>query len=153
MDGRTDTLVEMDKPVGFTVVAEGNDGSIYFMMNGKECQNCSQLVRGYPDGRQEAMYQNAVSREWQVDKYERLEVLKDGGVAVTDLTTGQFRQVNFPGVIITADELEYSTLGMLVPLSPDGRWAAYTKTFNYSGGLGPDGRPDYGRTVHIVRVK
>ena len=61
--------------------------------------------------------------------------------------------MNFPGVIITADELEYSTLGMLVPLSPDGRWAAYTKTFNYSGGLGPDGRPDYGRTVHIVRVK
>jgi hypothetical protein len=80
-------------------------------------------------------------------------VLRDGGVAVTDLATGQSSQVNFPGVNITSEEVKWSMLNTLVPISPDGLWAAYTKTYNYSGPPAPDGRPDFGRTVHIVRVK
>ena len=58
-----------------------------------------------------------------------------------------FFQVNFPGELITDNELQYATISTLVPISPDGRWAAYTKRFDYSDSLNPAGHP-----VHIVKL-
>ncbi|HET9495317.1 MAG TPA: hypothetical protein VFR15_13895, partial [Chloroflexia bacterium] len=105
-----------------------------------------------PDGTLEIIQTNSsLPTGWYVDRHGRLVALKDGGVAVTDLTTGHSSQVNFPGVSITNDEWTTSTASMLVPLSTDGRWAAYRN--DNSARIGPDGRPAYGRTVHIVRVK
>jgi hypothetical protein len=145
--------VELDRRVGVGVVAEGNDGSIYYTMNGLECQFCVQLMRRYPDTRTEIIHPNSQPNDWYVDPYGHLLALNNGGVAVTDLASGHSSQVDFPGVTITRDTLAGYMLSVLVALAPDGRWAAYTKHYEYMAPTAPDGRPDYGRTVHIVRVK
>jgi hypothetical protein len=153
LDGQVTPLVEIGVRVGLEVVAQGNDGSIYFIMVGMGCQNCAELTRRLPDGRLEVIRPNSVPLDWHVDRQGRLETLKDGGIAITDLTTGRSSQVNFPGVQISSSEIAWPAINGLVPISPDGRWVAYAGSQSDAVVIGPDGRPDRGRTVHITRVK
>lgn len=153
LNGQATALVDLDKHVGFDVIAEGDDGSVYYLIIGMDCQNCSQLTRRRPDGAIEAVHPNGISVEWRVDEWGHLEVLKDGGVTITDLSSGQSHHVNFPGQQVGSDQIGWSTVSRLIPVSPDGRWAAYAGSQSDAITVGPDGRSDRGRTVYVVRVK
>jgi hypothetical protein len=154
LTGQPTTLVEMDKLVGLSVMAEGNDGSVYYVVIGQDCQNCVQLIGRHPDGSSEVILANSLPTYWLVDEHGHLEQIKDGGISLTDLSTGQSHQINFPGEQITGGEIGWSTLSNLVPISTDGTWAAYAGSQSDLVIMGPDGRPtDRGRTVRIVRVK
>jgi hypothetical protein len=156
LNGQATAIVDMDKLVGLDVVAEGNDGSIYYTIIGADCQTCVQLIGRHPDGTVEVVHPNGEAISWQVDGQGRLEEMKDGGILLTDLVTGQSHQVNFPGETIDTSKLGMALLGVgsLVPISPDGNWAAYAGSQSDAVMVGPDGRDtDRGRTVYIVRVK
>jgi hypothetical protein len=154
LNGQPTALVEVDKLVGLDVVAEADDGSIYYAIIGQDCQNCVQLMRLHTNGTTEVIRANGTPMGWQVDEQGRLETIKDGGVMLTDLATGQSHQVNFPGEHITSGEMGWSNVGTLVPISPDGTWAAYAGSQSDAIPVGPDGRPtDRGKTIRIVRVK
>jgi hypothetical protein len=148
LGGTATALAEMDKRAGIDVVAEGNDGSIYYMLNGMDCQNCSQLMRHTADGKTEIVHVNSVPYDWQLDGHGHLEQIKDGGVLVTDLATGQSHQVTFPGVQIDGNQMSWSNIGALVPISPDGNWAAYAGSQSDLPLIG-----DRGKTIRVVRIK
>jgi Tol biopolymer transport system component len=56
-------------------------------------------------------------------------------------------------VTLGGDQLGWTNVSTLTPLSPDGRWIAYAGSQSDAIGVDRDGHPDRGRTVHIVRVK
>jgi hypothetical protein len=153
LDGQATSVVELDKRVGLDVVAQGDDDSTYYTINGMDCQNCAQLMHLWPDGRQEVVHTNSVPFDWYVDERGRLEMLKDGGVLFMDFATGQSHQVNFPGVQISTSDMSWTPVGGLVPISPDSQWAAYAGSQSDIVITGPDGRPDRGRTVYIAKIK
>ena len=155
LNGQATALVDTDKLVGLDVVAEGNDGSLYYTIIGADCQTCVQLIGRHP-GTVDMVHANTEAIDWQVDGQGRLEEMKDGGILLTDLVTGQSHQVNFPGETIDNSKLGMAlpSIGSLVPISPDGNWAAYAGSQSDAVMVGPDGRDtDRGRTVYIVRVK
>jgi hypothetical protein len=139
--------------VGLDVVAEGNEGSIYYSVFGQDCQGYIQLMRLYPDSRTEVVRANTTFTEWTLDGYGHLEAFKDGGIDVTDLSTGESHRAEFPGLNITSNELGWTSVSDLVPISPGAEWATYAGTQSDVGGLAPDGRPDRGTTIYIVRTK
>jgi hypothetical protein len=157
LNGQATPLVETNTPGTIRLVAQGEDGAIYYMIlatptqEGATCNGCAQLMRRYPDGRLEIVHEYNALVDWAVDEQGRYERLKDGGVAFTDLQTGQSHQVNFPGVQISIGDVGGYRLFGLVPISPDGRWAAYAGSNRNIPG--PDGRADRSKTIHIARVK
>ncbi|HYO48973.1 MAG TPA: hypothetical protein VEW94_03895, partial [Chloroflexia bacterium] len=160
LNGQPAPLVETNTPGTIRFGAQGEDGSIYYMVStavtlspdeGPGCNNCVQLMRRYPDGKLEIVHEYNALIDWTIDEQGRYVRLKDGGIAFTDLRTGQSHQVNFPGVQINVGDVGWDGLSRLVPISPDGRWAAYAGISQYAPG--PDERSNRGKTVHIVRVK
>ncbi|HYP40022.1 MAG TPA: hypothetical protein VEX13_06640 [Chloroflexia bacterium] len=156
LNGQPTPVVETNTPNLIRLVAQGDDGSIYYMIGsaimveGPGCNGCVQLMRRYPDGKLEIVHEYNAPVDWIVDKQGRYRRIKDGGVAFTDLQTGQSHQVNFPGAQIRLGDVGWGRLSGLVPISPDGLWAAYAGSDSHAPS--PDGRSNRGRTVHIVRV-
>ncbi len=71
--------------------------------------------------------------------------LRDGDVQVVDLSINQSYHVNFPNEYIDTGKLGWVGISQLVPLSPDGHWAAYAGSQSSMVLVDPDGRPDRGR--------
>jgi hypothetical protein len=154
LNGQETLLAQHDAYTGLRVLGTGADGSLYYALDGRGCQNCNRLMRRHRDGRLEVVYAEDMYRSWYLDKRGRLMALKDGGVFVTDLTTGESNFVRFPGETLDTGQLGWSSIEHLVPLSPDGRWVAYAGSTSDDISVGPDGRAmDRGRTVRVVKVK
>ena len=108
------------------MVAEGNDGSIYYTIGGSEGQNLAQLMRWHPDGTVDTVRDNSLPVDWSVDDKGRLISLKDGGIEVHNLNTDQVGHVTVPGKTLTPDDLQPpgGVMGLIL-LSPDGQSAIY----------------------------
>lgn len=147
LDGSVTKLTEHTTDTGYTglkIIAASNNGPIYFALTTANCQSCSMLMLWKPDGKTEVLNSGDASTpfaSWIVDNSHRLLMIKDGGIHVTDLLSGESHQVAIPET-----QLTINTLGGWLALSPDERWLAC----NCSS---PDQSSPYGKTIRIVKVK
>ncbi|MBF6614802.1 MAG: hypothetical protein IVW55_16960 [Chloroflexi bacterium] len=135
------------------VLSEGGEGSLYYYVTGRSYYSSGDLVRRHPDGRLEVLHENLISNMWWMEPGKWLEVLQEGGVAIHDFATGNTGYARFSGESPSPDQLGWGGVQNLVPVSPDGKWAAYAGTNSDMGVIGPGGKPDRGQEVQIVRVK
>ncbi|HKP51083.1 MAG TPA: hypothetical protein VJ183_00375 [Chloroflexia bacterium] len=151
-DGRSTLLAEHNWHGNLEIMWEGNNGSIYYYAMGEKSVAAGDIIRLYPDGNRQVVQGYIGHAHWALDKDGRLEILKEQSVGVRDLTTGAIQVTIFPN---GAGEFDtgWSTVDHLVPLSPDGRWAAFAGSNSDLLIVSPDGTPDRGRAVYIVPVK
>lgn len=141
-------------------LGEGGGGSIYYYVTGRKYYASGDLVRRMPDGALQVLHDNVSFNTWWVEPGKWLAALADGGVTVHDFATGSTRRALFPGKSPSPDELGGITVQNLVPVSPDGAWAAYAALSSdvpdptLYGLPTPIGtQPDQGPGVLIVPVK
>ncbi len=153
LDGQQAVLAEHNEYFGLRVLAEGSDGSVYYAGHNIGCEYCEQLLRSYPRGRWEVVLDKNHFVKWAVSA-GRLQTLFDGGLRVQDLNSGDLDMVRFPRAHLTSAEMGWTGVEDLVPLSPDGRWAAYAGSNSDAVMVAPDGRAwDRGRFVLIQPVQ
>ena len=114
-----------------TVYAEGSDGALFYLVYPHPNLNHNwddwpqtQLVRRYPDGTQEQLY-NYYPCTVYLDEVRWLVSQESNGlVAIRNLSTGEVRRARFGGTS--------------VQISPHGNWAVY---------------PGWGNTIYVVPVQ
>jgi hypothetical protein len=122
-------------------------------VTGRKYYASGDLVRRDPDGRLEVLHENLSSNMWWIEPGKWLEVLQEGGVVIYDFATGSTHYARFSDHAPSPGELGWGGVQDLVPISPNGEWAAYAGTNSDAVGVTPDGTPDRGREVLIIRVK
>lgn len=134
-------------------LGEGKEGSLYYWVTGRGYYASGDLVQRHPDGSVEVLHENLTSNMWWVEQGKWLEVLQEGAVTIHDFATGTARYARFSDHAPSPGELGWSGVQDLVPVSPDGMWAAYAGTNSDAVVVSPDGKPDRGRAMLIVRIK
>jgi|GEM_PF-4859735 len=135
------------------VLGHGAEGSIYYYVTGKNYFASGDIVRRHPDGKLEVLHEYLSPNMWHLQQGKWLEVLGKGEVYVHDFATGQTRHARFRADSPSPGELDWSGTAGLVPLSPDGTWAAYAGASDDLMSGPPRPMPDRGPAIQIVRVK
>lgn len=151
--GQPEVLAEHPWDGSINFLGEGNDGSIYYWVTGGKYYASGDLVRRHPAGRLEALHENLTSNMWWVEPGKWLEVLQEGAVTVHDFATGSARHARFFDGAPSPGELGWGGVQNLVPISPDGEWAAYAGSNSDAIGGTPGDTPDRSREMLIVRIK
>lgn len=125
LDGRITLLQEHNWYGNLDLLWEGNDNSIYYYLTSRISE-----VTGYEDGPGNIwrLYSDGsvetLERGFPNNK-GRAETLNGNGVIVRDLNTGEARTAVFSSRKPDEFDRGWGGVDTLVPLSPDGQWAAF----------------------------
>ncbi|HKP51438.1 MAG TPA: hypothetical protein VJ183_02180 [Chloroflexia bacterium] len=151
--GQPEVLAEHQWDGSILFLGEGQDGSIYYWVTGRKYYASGDVVRRHHDGRLEVLHENLTSNMWWLEPGKWLEVIQEGAVTLHDFATSSARYARFYDHEPSLGELGWGGVQDLVPISPGGEWAAYASTDSDAVVITPDGIPDRGREMLIVRVK
>jgi hypothetical protein len=107
LKGKTSTLVRHEWEGNLFVDYERRDGSLYYVIGGRDGQNDGQLMRRYPDGRLEELC-GGIPLPCSVDEHGLLISKKHDLTIIQDLVTGAIRREAAP---------------QDTQLSPNGQWS------------------------------
>jgi hypothetical protein len=105
-----------------------------------------------PDGTIEMLYDTS-TMYFYIDQSGRIEILQNSGIDIVDTASGKIKKAAFPQISGTQDQIGWSSVNKLIPISPDGKWAAYAGSNSDAPSVLPDGKPDRGLVINIVQTR
>lgn len=149
--GQAVLLAEHEGFGSLRVIGERDDGAVYYVIDGLECEYCTHILVRQSDGRVEQVY-DTPGRNFSVDTAGRIELFNGKLVEILDTRTGEIRQATFTNMS-EGDQLGWSSVGDVFPISPGGKWVAYAGSQSDLVVVGPDGKSDSGQLVEIAPIK
>jgi hypothetical protein len=150
--GQPEILAQHPWDGSIDFLGEGKEGSLYYYVTGRTYYASGDLVQRHPDGTLQVLHEYLTSNMWWVEPGKWLEVLQEGDLTVYDFAGGGTRHARFSDHAPSPGELGWGGVQDLVPVSPNGEWAAYSGS-NEMSGIAPGGTPHLGVEVLIVRAK
>jgi hypothetical protein len=129
LGGTSTLLAEHDWDGHFTASADGDDGSLYYMITGRKGDTYTQLMRAHPGGQVETICEGLPPGCYLVGG-KLLVSVQQGGITIQDLHTGATRRGPIPADINIDNVIGMESVLSRV-LSPDGRWVI-TRKPNYT---------------------
>jgi hypothetical protein len=149
LDGQAVALADYDWQGTLGVIGEGDDRSLYYYVSGRGYEGNAEIIRRSDDGTQQVLHKGGMM-EW-VGAQGKLEILERDQLVLWDIATGEAHLAAFPLDELDSGQLGFGKVDRLVPVSPNGRWAAYAGSNSDAVPVNADGTPtDRGRRVRIV---
>jgi hypothetical protein len=133
MDGKATSLSKHDWYANLHVEWVGIDNSIYYFLTSPISMDTGydegpgKVWQIDPDGVTSSLPETERTTDWVVDNHGLMETLnrRDAGAIVRNLNTGVVKYARFLHASPNEFGLSWNTIEDLIPLSPDGTWAAF----------------------------